>query len=167
MLSRSPILSPGFPVPPSFFLSLSLFRPLALLPRPRVRRPHDLVVKRNPRSVEQAMAGAHVAGSPFRLLVVPGPLSANATTADGEGLAFSNAGGANGIATFVIRQGGGQESGRSSPVFQTRRGVPFGRVFGGLAWICPRWTRGDQRLSHEGSDAAEDRGLGSRADASF
>lgn len=50
------------------------------------------------------MAGAHVAGSPFRLLVAPGAPSANASLAYGSGIVSSLAGGVFGTSAFTIRQ---------------------------------------------------------------
>ncbi|CAM9570598.1 unnamed protein product, partial [Ectocarpus fasciculatus] len=55
--------------------------------------------------VEQAMAGAHVSGSPFRLVVVEGVVAANASLAFGVGIDSPLAGGVFGTSTFTIRQG--------------------------------------------------------------
>lgn len=55
------------------------------------------------RSVEQAMAGAHVLGSPFRVLVVPGDVSANTSVAVGAGIVSSLAGGLFASSLFTIR----------------------------------------------------------------
>lgn len=49
------------------------------------------------------MAGAHVVGSPFRVLVVPGHVSANASVAYGAGIVSSLAGGVFGTSEFFIR----------------------------------------------------------------
>ena len=56
------------------------------------------------RNVEQAMAGAHVAGSPFRVLVVQGAAAANASFAYGAGIVSSLAGDAFGTSAFTIRR---------------------------------------------------------------
>lgn len=50
------------------------------------------------------MAGAHVEGSPFRVLVVAGAAAANASFAYGAGIASSLAGGAFGTSVFTIRR---------------------------------------------------------------
>jgi len=55
------------------------------------------------RSVEQAMAGAHVSGSPFRLVVVEGAVSANTSSADGVGIDSPLAGGVFGTSAFTVR----------------------------------------------------------------
>eukprot|EP00752_Nemacystus_decipiens_P001537 g1506.t1 len=55
------------------------------------------------RSVEQATAGAHVSGSPFRLVVVEGAVAANASSADGVGIDSPLAGGVFGTSVFTIR----------------------------------------------------------------
>lgn len=50
------------------------------------------------------MAGAHVEGSPFRVLVVPGVVAANASFAYGAGLVSSLAGDVFGTSAFTIRR---------------------------------------------------------------
>lgn len=50
------------------------------------------------------MAGAHVEGSPFRVLVVAGAAAANASFAFGAGIASSLAGGVFGTSAFTIRR---------------------------------------------------------------
>lgn len=50
------------------------------------------------------MAGAHVKGSPFRVLVVQGAVAANASFAYGAGIISSLAGGVLGTSVFTIRQ---------------------------------------------------------------
>lgn len=55
------------------------------------------------RSVEQAMAGAHIAGSPFRVMVVEGAVAANSSLLYGAGITSSLAGGAFETSTFTIR----------------------------------------------------------------
>lgn len=54
------------------------------------------------------MIGAHAAGSPFRLLVVPDSVSANASVAYGDGLVSSIAGAPEGTSNFIIRQAVGR-----------------------------------------------------------
>lgn len=49
------------------------------------------------------MAGAHVSGSPFRLMVVEGAVSANTSSADGVGIDSPLAGGVFGTSTFTVR----------------------------------------------------------------
>lgn len=49
------------------------------------------------------MAGAHVSGSPFRLLVVEGAAAANASLAYGVGVDAPLAGGVFGTSAFTIR----------------------------------------------------------------
>lgn len=49
------------------------------------------------------MAGAHVSGSPFRLLVVEGAVAANASLAYGVGIDSPLAGGVFGTSAFTIR----------------------------------------------------------------
>lgn len=56
------------------------------------------------RTVEQAMAGAHVSGSPFRVVVVEGAVTANASLAYGVGIDSPLAGGMFGTSAFRIRQ---------------------------------------------------------------
>lgn len=50
------------------------------------------------------MAGAHVMGSPFRVRVVPGEVSANTSIAFGAGIVSSVAGGLFASSQFTIRQ---------------------------------------------------------------
>lgn len=49
------------------------------------------------------MAGAHVSGSPFRLMVVEGAVSANTSSADGVGIDSPLAGGVFGTSAFTVR----------------------------------------------------------------
>lgn len=49
------------------------------------------------------MAGAHVSGSPFRVIVTHGAVVANASMAYGTGIASSIAGGVLGTSAFSIR----------------------------------------------------------------
>eukprot|EP00903_Cladosiphon_okamuranus_P013586 g12653.t2 len=55
------------------------------------------------RSVEQAVAGAHASGSPFRLVVLEGAVAANASLAYGVGIDSPLAGGVFGTSAFTIR----------------------------------------------------------------
>lgn len=50
------------------------------------------------------MAGAHVSGSPFRVVVVAGAVAANASLAYGVGIDSPLAGGMFGTSAFTIRQ---------------------------------------------------------------
>lgn len=94
--------------PCGVWLMVVLFPPLPPTPPPSTpttstppRRP--LFCPRYPRSVEQAIAGAHVSGSPFRILVTPGEVSGNGSVAYGSGLTSWVAGGMFGSPTFTIR----------------------------------------------------------------
>lgn len=51
------------------------------------------------------MAGAHVSGSPFRLVVVEGAVAVNASLAYGVGIDSPLAGGVFGTSAFTIRCG--------------------------------------------------------------
>ncbi|CAM9272770.1 unnamed protein product, partial [Discosporangium mesarthrocarpum] len=63
----------------------------------------DLQWARGYRSVEQTVAGSHVSGSPFRLLVSPGAAAPNTTLAYGQGLVSATAGAHYGNSFFIVR----------------------------------------------------------------